>query len=128
MNSFNRFFLLIIIVFSTQCNSRTSEKEIKPIKSNKNHTEEKAKKKPEIEDDSLNNKNTEIFLEAYGKKKLETKIIIKTRFGDIKLRLFEDVPIHRANFIFLTKKGYFNSTVIYRVAKNFVIQGGNSDN
>ena len=73
MNSFNRFFLLIIIVFSIQCNSRTSKKEIKTIKSNKNSIEEKAKKRPEIEDDSLNNKNTEIFLEAYGKKKPRNK-------------------------------------------------------
>ena len=37
------------------------------------------------------------------------------------------MPIHRANFIFLTKIGYFNTTVIYRVAKKCVIQGGNSD-
>ena len=128
VNSSYSFLLLISIVFSIQCNSRTSKKEIKTIKSNKNSIEEKAKKRPEIEDDSLNNKNTEIFLESYGKENLDTKIIIKTRFGDIKLRLFEDVPIHRANFVFLTKKGYLNSTVFYRVAKNFVIQGGNSDN
>jgi cyclophilin family peptidyl-prolyl cis-trans isomerase len=41
--------------------------------------------------------------------------------------LYKDVPLHRANFIFLTKIKYFNTTVFYRVAKNFVIQGGNSD-
>ncbi len=119
---------MTILVFSIQCNSKTSEKEVKIIKSNKDLVEKKINKKVEIDEDSLNNKNTETFLEAYGKENLETKVIIKTRFGDIKLRLFEDVPIHRANFIFLTKMGYFNSTVIYRVAKNFVIQGGNSDN
>ncbi|WP_105047278.1 peptidylprolyl isomerase [Polaribacter gangjinensis] len=128
MNLFYRTLLLIILAFSIQCNSKTSEKEEKTIKPNKNLVEKKIEKKVEIDEDSLNNKNTEIFLEAYGKENLETKVIIKTRFGDIKLRLFEDVPIHRANFIFLTKMGYFNSTVIYRVAKNFVIQGGNSDN
>ena len=128
MNTFYRFFLLTILVFSIQCNSKTSEKEVKIIKSNKDLVEKKIDKKVEIDENSLNNKNTEIFLEAYSKENLETKVIIKTRFGDIKLRLFEDVPIHRANFIFLTKMGYFNSTVIYRVAKNFVIQGGNSDN
>ncbi len=128
MKTFYRFFLLTILVFSIQCNSKTSEKEVKIIKSNKDLVEKKINKKVEIDEDSLNNKNTETFLEAYGKENLETKVIIKTRFGDIKLRLFEDVPIHRANFIFLTKMGYFNSTVIYRVAKNFVIQGGNSDN
>nr|WP_302849813.1 peptidylprolyl isomerase [Polaribacter pectinis] len=52
---------------------------------------------------------------------------MKTKFGNIKLLLYDDVPIHRANFIFLTKIKYFNTTEIYRVAKNFVIQGGNSD-
>ena len=64
----------------------------------------------------------------YGNQNSETKVIIKTKYGDIRIKLYEDVPIHRANFIFLTKIKYFNSTVIYRVAKNFVIQGGNSDN
>ena len=37
------------------------------------------------------------------------------------------MPIHRANFIFLTKINYFNTTEFYRIARNFVIQGGNSD-
>ena len=78
--------------------------------------------------DSLNSKNTEAFLTKYGNQNSETKVIIKTKYGDIRIKLYEDVPIHRANFIFLTKIKYFNSTVIYRVAKNFVIQGGNSDN
>jgi peptidylprolyl isomerase len=78
--------------------------------------------------DSLNRYNTEAFLLAYGKENPETNLIIKTKFGAIKLRLYKDVPVHRANFIFLTKINYFNTTVIYRVAKNFVIQGGNSDN
>lgn len=78
--------------------------------------------------DSLNSKNTEAFLTKYGNQNSETKVIIKTKYGDIRIKLYQDVPIHRANFIFLTKIKYFNSTVIYRVAKNFVIQGGNSDN
>lgn len=78
--------------------------------------------------DSLSSENTEVFLTEYGNQNPETNVLIKTRFGNIKLRLYEDVPVHRANFIFLTKIKYFNTTVIYRVAKNFVIQGGNSDN
>lgn len=77
--------------------------------------------------DSLNRNNTEVFLAEYGKQNKETKVIIKTDFGNIKLLLYKDVPIHRANFVFLTKIKYFDSTVFYRIAKNFVIQGGNSD-
>lgn len=77
--------------------------------------------------DSLNHYNAESFFAEYGKQNKESNIIIKTEFGNIKISLFKDTPMHRANFIFLTKIGYFNSTVFYRVAKNFVIQGGNSD-
>ena len=77
--------------------------------------------------DSLKRHNVDAFFTEYEKQNRETKVLIKTKFGDIKLRLYNNTPIHRANFIFLTKIGYFNTTVIYRVAKNFVIQGGNSD-
>lgn len=77
--------------------------------------------------DSLNKHNVEAFFSEYGKSNKETKVRITTKFGDIDLLLYKDTPIHRANFIFLTKIGYFNTTVFYRVAKNFVVQGGNSD-
>jgi hypothetical protein len=77
--------------------------------------------------DSLHKENVEVFFTEYGKQNKENKIRITTKFGTIDLLLYNDVPVHRANFIFLTKLKYFNTTVIYRVAKNFVIQGGNSD-
>ena len=41
--------------------------------------------------------------------------------------MYEDTPYHRANFIYLTKLGYFNNTFFHRVVPDFVIQGGNSD-
>ena len=93
----------------------------------KNTNKKKLEKKITKRWDSLNKNNVEAFFTEYGKLNKETKVIIKTKFGNIKLRLYEDTPIHRANFIFLTKIKYFNTTEIYRVAKNFVIQGGNSD-
>ena len=77
--------------------------------------------------DSLKSHNVNAFLRAYAKNNKETLVQITTNFGIIKLRLYNNTPLHRANFIFLTKINYFNSTVFYRVAKNFVIQGGNSD-
>ena len=48
--------------------------------------------------------------------------------GSFTIELFENVPYHRANFIFLAKKGYFDNTMFHRVVKNFIIQGGNADN
>lgn len=68
------------------------------------------------------------FLTEYGKKNKEDRVKIITRFGDIEILLYNDTPLHRANFIYLVKKGYFNGTFFHRVAKGFVIQGGNSDN
>ncbi|WP_298778089.1 peptidylprolyl isomerase [uncultured Polaribacter sp.] len=118
---------IIIIIFFYQCDKdkkiRKNSVDIKKKETQKNKKEKEIIKRW----DSLNSKNVEAFFTAYGQQNKETKIIIKTKFGNIKLRLYEDVPIHRANFIFLTKIKYFNTTEIYRVAKNFVIQGGNSD-
>lgn len=68
------------------------------------------------------------FLMKYGEENPETKVKIKTRFGDIDIVLYRDTPLHRANFIFLAKQGYFDDTFFHRVAKGFVVQGGNSDN
>src|SRR5699024_1640289 len=68
------------------------------------------------------------FLEKYGKANPEQYAVISTRFGDIKIKLFNDTPWHRANFVHLVKLGYFNTTYFYRVVQGFVIQAGNSDN
>ena len=68
------------------------------------------------------------FLTTYGKENPETRVRIKTTFGDIDIELYRDTPLHRANFIMLVKNGYFNTTFFHRVAPGFVIQGGNSDN
>lgn len=68
------------------------------------------------------------FLTQYGKDNPENKIRIKTRFGNIDIKLFHDTPLHRANFILLVKNDYFDETFFHRVAQGFVIQGGNSDN
>ena len=67
------------------------------------------------------------FLSEYQQKNKENKVRITTTYGDIDLLLFDNTPYHRANFIYLTKLGYFNDTFFHRVVPNFVIQGGNSD-
>ncbi|HSI71226.1 MAG TPA: peptidylprolyl isomerase [Gillisia sp.] len=68
------------------------------------------------------------FMTEYGEENPETRVRIKTRFGDIDVQLYRNTPLHRANFIYLAKRGYFDGTFFHRVAKGFVIQGGNSDN
>lgn len=68
------------------------------------------------------------FLTEYGKENPENRVRIITKFGNIEVMLYRDTPLHRANFIMLVKKGYFDNTFFHRVAPGFVIQGGNSDN
>lgn len=75
----------------------------------------------------LTSKNAEAFLRAYFKENPERKIKLTTRLGVIKFKLFEDTPVHSANFLMLVKRDYFNDTEFTRVVKNFVVQGGNND-
>ena len=76
----------------------------------------------------LNDKNAIPFFFKYQKENLENKVRISTRFGNIDIKLFENTPYHRANFIYLIKKKYFQGEYFHRVVKDFIIQGGNSDN
>ena len=76
----------------------------------------------------LDDKNAIPFFFEYQKKHKENKVRIITDYGDIDIRLFDDTPYHRANFVYLTKKKYFDGEYFHRVVKDFIIQGGNSDN
>ncbi len=55
---------------------------------------------------------------------MATKVIIKTTEGDITVRLYDETPQHRDNFIKLAREGYYNGTLFHRVIKDFMIQGG----
>lgn len=68
------------------------------------------------------------FFTKYGAENPETTVKLKTRLGDIVIRLYEDTPLHRANFIHHVKRGLYYKTIFYRVIPDFMIQGGNSDN
>ena len=61
---------------------------------------------------------------AYGRQYPGSEVLISTRLGNIRLHLFEDTPIHRANFLLLVRKGVFDETVFNRVVRGFAIQGG----
>jgi peptidyl-prolyl cis-trans isomerase B (cyclophilin B) len=51
--------------------------------------------------------------------------VLKTSKGEIKLRLFADkAPITVANFVNLSKRGYYDGLIFHRVIAEFMIQGG----
>ncbi|NVJ73193.1 MAG: peptidylprolyl isomerase, partial [Flavobacteriaceae bacterium] len=62
----------------------------------------------------LDEENAIAFFFEYNKTLKETKVKLETNFGDITIELFDNVPYHKANFIYLTKKGYFNNTYFHR--------------
>lgn len=55
------------------------------------------------------------------------KICISTSFGDIKIKLYNNTPLHRDNFIKLAKESYFDGSLFHRVIQYFMIQGGDPD-
>jgi peptidyl-prolyl cis-trans isomerase B (cyclophilin B) len=68
--------------------------------------------------------NLKEVITQYGKENPETEIEIITTLGTIRLRLFEDTPLHRAHFIKLIKEGYYDQAEFYRIVYEFMIQGG----
>lgn len=55
------------------------------------------------------------------------KVRISTTLGDIIVRLYDETPKHRDNFLKLASEGYYNGTLFHRVIKDFMIQGGDPD-
>ena len=52
---------------------------------------------------------------------------ITTPKGDIRVRLYDETPQHRDNFVKLVNEGFYNGTLFHRVIKDFMIQGGDPD-
>ncbi|MEB3346250.1 peptidylprolyl isomerase [Aquimarina gracilis] len=136
------FFFVCIIVFSncedthSKKNKQNTSKNADSVTIDVKETKQESKKeenikvpgaKSEEEPFKLTNKNLREFMAQYGKENPETLVRITTKFGKIDIQLYKETPLHRANFIYLVKQKYFDETFFYRVAKGFVIQGGNSD-
>lgn len=75
----------------------------------------------------LTEENAIDFFFDYAKNLKKDKVKLTTTMGSFTIELFDNVPYHKANFIYLARKKYFDSTQFHRVVKDFIIQGGNSD-
>uniref|UniRef100_UPI00404ACBFE peptidylprolyl isomerase n=1 Tax=Gelidibacter sp. TaxID=2018083 RepID=UPI00404ACBFE len=118
------YILFIFLVFN--CQDQPSKQKTETVSKKKDSiqpsNDEEKRKYPLLNDENA----MEFFLE-FEKENKENKVRITTDFGTIDVLLFEETKFHRANFIFLTKQGYFDGTQFYRIVNNFIIQGGNSD-
>ena len=54
-------------------------------------------------------------------------LLIETSYGNIRIRLFNQTPEYRDNFIALVRENYYDSLLIHRVIKGFGIQSGAAD-
>jgi cyclophilin family peptidyl-prolyl cis-trans isomerase len=75
----------------------------------------------------LDEENAIDFFFGYAKKLKKNRVKLTTTMGSFTIELYDNVPYHKANFIYLARKKYFDSTQFHRVVKDFIIQGGNSD-
>jgi len=115
--------VLFVLLLSISCNEK------KDIIVKKVKTTKKDFKKNTLENEfRLSDDNVMEFFLEYDKNHKENKVRIFTDYGEIDILLFENTKFHRSNFIYLSKKNYFQNTQFYRVINNFVIQAGNSDN
>ncbi len=54
-------------------------------------------------------------------------MLMETSLGDITLRLYDETPLHRDNFIRLVNEGFYDGLLFHRVIRDFMIQGGDPD-
>ena len=76
---------------------------------------------------TLDDTNAAAFLAEWGATQTENLVVLDTKHGRIVVELFEDVPVHRANFLYKVYRRYFDPAEFTRVVPDFVVQGGNSE-
>ncbi len=68
-----------------------------------------------------------ILISGCGQDKNDYLVTIKTKYGDMTAILYDETPLHKANFIKLAKEKYYDSILFHRVIEGFMIQGGDPD-
>ncbi len=54
----------------------------------------------------------------------EKIVEITTDMGTMKIKLYNETPLHRDNFIKLASEGFYNDLLFHRIISGFMIQGG----
>lgn len=112
------FALLILTFFSCESSEKRASKKVSQKK--EAQKTQKPKKLP-----LLTEQNAAQTLRDYAKQYPDLDSVkITTRLGDIVVRLYEDTPLHRANFLRHIERKYYDNTEFYRIVPGFIIQGG----
>ena len=122
--------LLSIILISCGESPKKGKDKVEQKITNKDtvsQAETSSKEEDEKDTFKLTEENAIDFFFNYNKTLKKNKVKITTTLGSFIVELYDDVPYHKANFIYLARQKYFDSTQFHRVVKDFIIQGGNSD-
>lgn len=57
----------------------------------------------------------------------ECLIELSTDYGNMIIKLYDDTPKHRDNFVKLVEEGFYDDLLFHRIIKGFMIQGGDPD-
>jgi cyclophilin family peptidyl-prolyl cis-trans isomerase len=128
------FTAIIALFFLVSCGDTPKQKPVEEARKEEvidSSAIETGRKEIEVETEKdtfeLTEENAIDFFFDYQKNLKSNKVILTTSMGSFTVQLYDNVPYHKANFIYLTRKGYFNNTLFHRVVKDFIIQGGNAD-
>jgi len=57
----------------------------------------------------------------------QSHVLIMTNKGNLVVKLYDETPLHRDNFISKVKAGFYDSLLFHRVINRFMIQGGDPE-
>ena len=124
----------ILLFFLVSCGETSKKKDLETsakeeVKDSIPNVSETSEPEPEEKEEKfvLSEENAIDFFFNYAKEEKANKVKLTTSMGSFTVQLYDNVPYHKANFIYLTRKGYFDNTQFHRIVKDFIIQGGNSD-
>lgn len=71
--------------------------------------------------------NTQLITQKNEEAVKDVRVLISTDYGNIILKLYNETPLHRDNFIKIAKEGFYDGLLFHRVIDKFMIQGGDPD-
>ena len=57
----------------------------------------------------------------------EPQVLIQTSMGDVTVKLYNETPIHRDNFLKLVDEKFYDGILFHRVINEFMVQFGDPD-
>jgi len=108
-----------------QSEVKTEEEKIATNEEIQTMEQETKKEEPKKEEPKAEvKKEAELKVAPEVKKSTEPIFDIVTSMGTIRIKLYNETPKHRDNFIKLATEGFYDGLLFHRVISDFMIQGG----